>query len=396
VPEYTPTRRARVIQLALVVSVLIGATLSPAAIAAESDDIRSERDRVRAEAAAAAADLEPLEAEDAELEAAVAELTSFVGNQQARLDEVTQALAATESAIANSEQRLEDLDTQAALLNDQIRETVVTEFMGLGAGESSQMFVAESVNEANRRSFFFEVANRNYADAVDELRAVTDEVTAIEEVLEVDRARSVELQAAEQARLLELEAALDEQERLKAALDERISEFRSEVDALEASEANLEVALELAIIDEERALAQPPPAAAGDSTAAPSAAPGSSGTLSWPAGGTLTSRFGPRWGRNHNGIDVAAPTGSTVSAADSGTVISAGYNGGFGLAVLVDHGNGMVTVYGHHSSLSVSAGESVSRGQKLGAMGCTGSCTGPHVHFEVRIGGVAYDPLYYL
>ncbi len=391
VPEYTPTRRARVIQATLVVAVLVAATFGPAAVAADSGDIRAERDRVRAQAAEAAAALEPLEAEDAELEAAVAELSSFVGNQQARLDEVTQALSVTEAAIAASELHLEELDAQRALLNDQIRKTVVTEFMGLGTGESTQMFVAESVNEANRRSVFFEVANRSYADAIDELRAVSDEVVAVEESLEIDRALSLELQAAEQARLAELEAALSEQQRLKAALDERIAEFRAEVDALEASEAQLETELAKAIIDEERERAQPPPV--DDSS---SAAPTSTGALSWPAAGTLTSRFGPRWGRNHNGIDIASPTGTTVLAADSGTVISAGYNGGFGNAVMIDHGNGMVTVYGHHSSLLVAAGDRVSRGQAIGAMGCTGSCTGPHVHFEVRINGVPYDPLYYL
>ncbi|MGI9604244.1 MAG: M23 family metallopeptidase, partial [Acidimicrobiales bacterium] len=121
-----------------------------------------------------------------------------------------------------------------------------------------------------------------------------------------------------------------------------------------------------------------------------------SASLSWPAGGVVTSRFGPRWGRMHQGIDIAAPSGTPVYAAAGGTVIQAGFNGGYGNAVVIDHGGGLSTVYAHHSSLTVSAGQSVGAGTQVGLMGSTGNSTGPHVHFEVRINGTPYDPLAYL
>ena len=124
------------------------------------------------------------------------------------------------------------------------------------------------------------------------------------------------------------------------------------------------------------------------------AAPSGGGGLQWPAGGTVTSGFGPRWGRNHNGIDIAAGSGSPIVAARGGTVTKAENwaGSGFGNVVIIAHSNGFATLYAHMSSISVSAGQSVGAGTYLGGMGCTGSCTGTHLHFEVWAGGTPVDP----
>ncbi len=116
----------------------------------------------------------------------------------------------------------------------------------------------------------------------------------------------------------------------------------------------------------------------------------------WPASGTLTSTYGWRWGRMHEGIDIGASTGTPITASASGTVIVAGWNGGYGQRVVVDHGNGVSTRLRHMSAISVSVGQSVGQGTILGAVGSTGNSTGPHLHFEVRINGAATDPLPYL
>lgn len=116
----------------------------------------------------------------------------------------------------------------------------------------------------------------------------------------------------------------------------------------------------------------------------------------WPARGLLTSRYGWRYRRHHDGIDLAAPHGSPIYAARAGRVAFAGWYYGYGRAVIIDHGEGLTTLYGHASSLLVRTGEMVRRGQVIGRIGCTGSCTGPHLHFEVRIGGRAVNPLRYL
>jgi len=123
------------------------------------------------------------------------------------------------------------------------------------------------------------------------------------------------------------------------------------------------------------------------------------GELMRPVGGALTSPFGmrrhPVFGdiRMHSGVDFAASHGTSVSAADSGTVIISGYNSSYGNYVVIDHGNGMTTLYAHLSSRSVGVGSSVSRGQQVGLVGSTGVSTGPHLHFEVSINGTRINPM---
>ncbi len=116
----------------------------------------------------------------------------------------------------------------------------------------------------------------------------------------------------------------------------------------------------------------------------------------WPARGIITSRFGWRYRRHHDGIDIGSPWGAPIYAARSGRVIFAGWYYGYGRAVIIDNGGGMTTLYGHASRLVVRNGEIVERGQLIARVGCTGRCTGSHVHFEVRINGRPVNPLPYL
>ncbi len=124
-----------------------------------------------------------------------------------------------------------------------------------------------------------------------------------------------------------------------------------------------------------------------------------SGQLIWPVDGPVVSGFGMRWGRMHEGIDIAVPAGTPIRAADAGTVVllqSEAESGGYGNFTCLDHGGGLQTCYAHQSSFAVSAGQSVSQGDVIGYSGCTGHCFGDHLHFEVRVGGVPTDPLGYL
>jgi murein DD-endopeptidase MepM/ murein hydrolase activator NlpD len=127
----------------------------------------------------------------------------------------------------------------------------------------------------------------------------------------------------------------------------------------------------------------------------PTGEPSAAGFI-WPVHGVLTSGYGWRWGRMHEGIDLAVPVGTPVVAAAAGTVIVAGWFGGYGNLVVVDHGNGFSTAYGHNTSVTVGVGQFVAQGQLVSYSGSTGHSTGPHVHFEVRVNGTAVDPLGYL
>lgn len=129
----------------------------------------------------------------------------------------------------------------------------------------------------------------------------------------------------------------------------------------------------------------------------PLPSPIGTGSFSNPYGGTLTSRFGSRWGRQHAGIDIAGNIGDPVYAADNGRVVYAQYNdGGYGNLVQIDHGNGYVTYYGHNSELCVKVGDVVGKGDVVAKLGNTGRSTGPHLHFEVRKNGEPVDPTPYI
>ena len=161
-----------------------------------------------------------------------------------------------------------------------------------------------------------------------------------------------------------------------ATTREQEQAFIAEANALAAQDANIRGQL---------AAAQ----GAGDTT------PSSSGLI-WPVSGPVTSPFGYRWGRLHAGIDIGVPYGTPIHAAASGTVVLAGWNGGYGNYTCIDHGGGMATCYAHQSSYAVSSGAQVSHGQVIGYVGNTGHSFGAHLHFEVRINGTPVDPLGYL
>jgi murein DD-endopeptidase MepM/ murein hydrolase activator NlpD len=122
----------------------------------------------------------------------------------------------------------------------------------------------------------------------------------------------------------------------------------------------------------------------------------SSAGLIWPVNGPVTSPFGWRWGRMHQGVDIGVGMGTPIRAAAAGTIIYCGWESGYGNLVVIDHGGNLATAYGHQSSIAVACGQQVAQGDVIGYVGCTGHCTGPHLHFEVRIDGNPFNPLGYL
>ena len=126
------------------------------------------------------------------------------------------------------------------------------------------------------------------------------------------------------------------------------------------------------------------------------------GVLSWPVPGAVTSPFGMRMHpifhvmKMHTGVDLHAGMGTPIHAAAAGTVVYADWRGGYGKCVIIDHGGGLATLYGHQSEILVNVGQKVKRGEVIGKVGSTGYSTGPHLHFEVRVNGTPVNPLGYL
>jgi murein DD-endopeptidase MepM/ murein hydrolase activator NlpD len=225
-------------------------------------------------------------------------------------------------------------------------------------------------------------------DHMRELRAWTGKtkarVAAVTRVIKIrtEQARALRTQLIAQQQ--GLASARKSRRASLADVRENASHYASEAAALQAESANLAAQIRSA------QAATVTYSSSGSSDATPSAS-----GLIWPVSGPVVSPFGMRWGRMHEGIDIAAGYGTPIAAAASGTVIFAGWMGGYGNLIIIDHGGGIATAYGHQSSFAVGGGP-VSQGQTIGYVGCTGHCFGPHLHFEVRVNGSPVDPLGYL
>nr|XP_061810437.1 uncharacterized metalloprotease HI_0409-like [Nerophis lumbriciformis] len=409
------------------------AQLLASGVAAQTEEIsqvRADRDAIREERTRAAADLNPLLAANDEIEEALRVLNEDLATKQAELD-------ATRSQLERA--RLEVIDAQDEVilqqqniidLRAQLSRQAITAYVQPEGVTADDVLRAGDLNEGERRRALVSAVQRSRADILDDLRAAE-----VDRELAVARAESAQRdiesrQLLAEQQVAQVDVAIADQQRLEFILQQRIAEFQDEVDQLSADEAALQAELTGLIIEDEArqeaireaarlqaerervaaelerqrleqiaALARgetPAETTVAQSNAALGQGPAIGGALSWPVRGQVTSGFGPRWGRQHNGIDVAANTGTTVASAGAGTVVSAGTQGGFGQRVVIDHGGGLTTLYAHLSSINVSRGQSVGPGTAIGAVGCTGTCTGPHLHFETRVAGIAYDPFSYL
>ncbi|MDR3277397.1 MAG: peptidoglycan DD-metalloendopeptidase family protein, partial [Oscillospiraceae bacterium] len=227
--------------------------------------------------------------------------------------------------------------------------------------------------------------------------AATQETVAAKEDLEATKAEQEVEKAAQLVMLDELSVKLVESVALVKAMEDALESSLEQYHAKEAESAKMQEeinAKEAELRRQEEAARN-----AGKSSGTVKG----SGQLSWPSASSnvVTSLFGTRlhplygYYRSHNGIDIGAKYGTSILAADSGTVITSAYNSSFGNYVVISHGNGMTTLYAHMSARKVKEGDGVSTGQLIGLVGSTGASTGPHLHFEVAVSGSRVNPLAY-
>lgn len=352
-------------------------------ITALSGSVREAEARVASEQA----QLQALEAELASRRAALQALEERIADQTARLAVLGNE---HEVAVGRLESRARDIYMSdapdalsvalgAASIADVIDDLELVQRIGrqdeeiLGRVRAAERALAQLRAETRRDRAAAAVAERAVEARAEEQRAVRDQVVA---------SRSA------------LVAAESEKSTALASIRADRAHFLQEAEGLEARSAALASQIRAAQAAAAAAAAASTPASA--SVPAPAVqAPSASGFI-WPLQGTLVSGFGLRWGRMHQGLDIAAGFGTPVQAAAGGTVIQSGWSGGYGMLVVIDHGNGVATAYAHNSSLAVSVGQSVSQGDVIANVGSTGNSSGPHVHFEVRVNGTAVDPLGYL
>jgi murein DD-endopeptidase MepM/ murein hydrolase activator NlpD len=411
-----PVRASTRFVAALTLAVTLAAMLPAAAQDNPIEDAKAEREQARSAAADAALDLDPLLAEDEELEAAVEALEQHVATQQAKLESIQQSLDVSRGEATGAANRVIDMQIEIGAIRGALQARALAAYISPDNQRIDALFTSDNITVAAHKRALLDTINANETDLIGLLRAAEQQLEDLADEANEAVQRVIDEEAAEVDQLSELEQSLAEQELVKLALEARIADYLSEIDALDSEEDRLTrlitglIAEEEARIraeqearrraEEQRRLAEEAEKNKSKPenipTPQPLPPPESSGNLAWPAGGIVTSGFGPRWGRVHNGLDIAAPTGTPVYAAQSGTVIQASAYGGYGNMIVIDHGGGFTTIYAHLSEYSVSTGQRVSRGAAIGAIGCTGSCTGPHVHFETRVNGAAQNPMLYL
>lgn len=374
----------------------------PAAVGAKGTTLqqRIESQRRKAEALQA-----QLHAKKQQLNAA----TVKVQGLQTQLDETNTAITQVSghlddlNAQEHSTERKADWNTvqlraaqQSLGLHDQLlRRRLVEIYENGDLGYAAVLLSAHSFTEFVERWQDLHLLINANEDAVRERRAAALRVAAVQAELQRTHLELTAEQQDQQRTRNQLATLADERRNLVVVADSKRRHVAGEVAQIEDLSASEEAQLEALIRERARELEAQRKAEGITGYQAPSGAPGA---FAWPVSGTITSPFG--WRSNpfggapefHQGLDIAAPTGTTITASAGGTVLMAQWYGGYGNYILIDDGGGYSTGYGHLSAFYVSAGQQIKQGQAIGAVGCTGECTGPHVHFEIRVNGKPVDP----
>jgi murein DD-endopeptidase MepM/ murein hydrolase activator NlpD len=359
------------------------------AVEARIGDAQEHEGVLTSEIAAMGEQISALEGEVADLRTREAAAETELAAKQAKLD---RAVAELERAV----DRLEKLRSHLKRALISLRERLVAIYMQGSPDVTSLVLGSADYGDLVATARYLDAIRSNDEALAERVRTLRNRAQYLVEV-RIDAKATIEAArnaiAARERRLESTRASLEtRQGELIAARAARRSSLNGIRGAIHQHE---EVAAEL------RAEIQAQLAAATGGTPLP-AGPlpsASAAGLIWPVEGTLTSPFGYRWGQMHEGIDIAAPEGTPIMAAASGTVIlmqSEASSGGYGNYTCIDHGGGLATCYAHQSSFATSEGAAVSQGEVIGYVGNTGHSFGAHLHFEVRIEGVPTDPLGYL
>jgi murein DD-endopeptidase MepM/ murein hydrolase activator NlpD len=396
----------RVAAAALAAALVAGGAARAASI---TDTIRSKQ----AEVHATHAKLQQKRAQLAVARVRVDTLQSQLDETNANIARVSGDLDALTAQVHVSQRRLTwngvQLSAAQATLarhTDALRNRLVDAYERGDVGYLNVLLSATSFSEFAERWDDIRYLVAQSERTVRERRTAAVKVELARRSLEAQRVRLQEAVAVQQQAQAELNGLAQQRSGLLSAAQLQRRSVAGQVAQLEELSASEEGALEAMIRErqreeEERRRAEAEAArraALLSGKALPPENAGAPGMFSWPASGPITSPFGLRpnpFGsgfETHPGIDIGAPMGATIAAAAGGRVIFAGWYGGYGNAIIIDHGGNTSTVYGHCSQIFVSNGQDVQRGQAIGAVGMTGRATGPHLHFEVRVNGVPVDP----
>jgi murein DD-endopeptidase MepM/ murein hydrolase activator NlpD len=386
--------RAAVLLLALLAALTLLATRSdpaPASLQSKLDAKESVLDKVREHKGVLTTEISRYNARVSQLEGEVATLRNREAVVQEQLNAKQAELDRALAALAEEKDHLVVVRSHLKRALSGLRERLLTIYESGSPDVLTVLLNSDGWSDLVTRTEYLSQLQDQDEDLIGRVRYLRDESRAT-----VDRLRDARdrIEAARDA----IAEKKRELERTRASIEARqadlIAERGKRQDALDQVNAN-ERALEGDVSDLQAKIQQQLLAAQGISALPAGPIQGGSGMFIWPVNGPVVSGFGMRWGSMHEGIDIAVPGGTPIRAAASGSVVLAGPNGGYGNYTCIDHGGGLSTCYAHQSAIAVSSG-SVRQGDVIGYVGCTGHCFGDHLHFEVRVNGVAQDPLGYL
>jgi murein DD-endopeptidase MepM/ murein hydrolase activator NlpD len=437
---------------ALIAAVVSGIVLGPFAVAfataqddGDVEDLRQEREDIRREAADAAAEIDELNAQDEELVGAIEALDAHIALQEARISTAEQSILDAEerSAAANSEAAARGADMET--IRARLRLRAIDAFVAPRLDTLEQLNSDDLLTAKIKQTYIEELLGDEF-QLIDQIRTAQAAQNDAERVAAEAAAEAEAERATLSTRLAALGASRREVEDLRAAVAGRIGEWEAVGREYEAADAAVaqeirdleaELARQEAAAEEARRLAEEEArrqaeadraaddsvsddsvsddrvsddsvsddSASDDSGSDETATPADLGPFvvtDRPVPGVITSPFGPRVHpifrtvRTHYGLDFQAGMSQPIVAAADGVVLRAGWMNGYGWAVVISHGNGVTTLYAHQSELRVETGDTVSGGDVVGLVGTSGWSTGAHLHWELRVDGVAVDPEPYL
>ncbi len=382
----------RVLSLA-VLFVLCCSFILPAAGAQETETLeeaRKERESLQRDRASALRELAAAKLRDEELAELLNYLNVEIATTELAVEGLRQELVVVESELEAARQVQTEAVSESIRLREEIA-TVAVEGFVRSTRQEEAFFGSESLSDAYRQNSLIREANAEPTELLDRVRIVEEQGRLAEATVADAASETIELEEQLQARLAGLENDLAESAELKLEWEARVSEFTEKVSERDRDIREVEAEI----------LELSPTATSGPATAPPAGDPSVQG-YDWPLIGRVSSGFGPRvhpifkTRRMHTGLDIGGRSGEPIYAAKGGTVLSAGWRGGYGNTVVIDHGGGFSTLYAHQSRMAVGAGQTVQIGEVIGYVGSTGWSTGPHLHYELRLNGKPIDPLPYL
>jgi murein DD-endopeptidase MepM/ murein hydrolase activator NlpD len=358
------------------------------ALQSKADAARAQEERLRAEIASVSARIQTLEAEVGDVSTRLAALEEDLALHQRKLEAV-KALYRLQS------ERLEYLRGQYTVAQSRLADRLVAVYEGDDPTTMDIVLDASSFSDALDQIDYLDSIAKQDQRVVEHVTGARDHMRDLKQRTGRTKSRVTAVTRVVEIRTQQQRSVYDQLLASRKGLAQARSSKRESLhDAHEAAERYEGKAEELLKTSAQLA------ARINAAQSGPSYSSSGDGTVSaagmvWPVGGPVVSGYGWRWGRMHEGIDIAAGYGTPIHAAAAGNVIYAGWMGGYGNLIIIDHGNGVATAYAHQSSFVVGGG-TVGQGQTIGYVGCTGHCFGPHLHFEVRVNGAAVDPLGYL